>query len=116
MGAKRRDDTTWEVRGESRGGWIALDEPPALPGRQSAGTVHHIAWGIGDDDEQGWIDTLDGAGVPNSGVIDRTTSTSSTSATRWAVLFDNATEGPGFTVQGPGSRKLGLPGHRSRRG
>src|SRR5260221_424673 len=42
----------WDVRGEQRGGWIALDEPPAQPGRQSAGTVHHVAWGIGDDDEQ----------------------------------------------------------------
>ena len=35
----------FELRGAPRGGWIALDEPPAERGRQSAGTVHHVAWG-----------------------------------------------------------------------
>jgi glyoxalase family protein len=112
MGATRRDDTTWDVRGESRGGWIALDEPPALPGRQSAGTVHHIAWGIGDDDEQAWIDTLDGAGVPNSGVIDRNYFHSIYFREPGGVLFELATEGPGFTVDGPVEelgRKVILP-------
>ena len=68
MGATRIDERTFDVRGEQRGGWIALDEPPALPGRQSAGTVHHVAWGIDDGAEQAWLDELAGAGVPNSGV------------------------------------------------
>src|SRR5436190_8880040 len=48
MGARADADTRWEVRGEKRGGWIALDEPPAERGIQSAGTVHHVAWGTTD--------------------------------------------------------------------
>ena len=43
MGAERREGQVWELRGERRGGWIALDPAPAEPGRQSAGTVHHVA-------------------------------------------------------------------------
>ena len=101
MHAKRLGDGVWDVRGESRGGWIALDEPPALPGRQSAGTVHHVAWGIGDDDEQAWLDALAEAGVPNSGVIDRNYFHSIYFREPGGVLFELATEGPGFTVDGP---------------
>src|SRR3954447_3913839 len=50
MGARPREGETdvWELRGEGRGGWIAWDVPPDTPGRQSAGTVHHIAWGTKD--------------------------------------------------------------------
>ncbi|MDX6527176.1 MAG: glyoxalase family protein [Gaiellales bacterium] len=101
MGAKQLDDRTWDVRGEQRGGWIALDEPPAQPGRQSAGTVHHVAWGIGDDDEQAWLDALANAGVPNSGLIDRNYFHSIYFREPGGVLFELATEGPGFTVDGP---------------
>jgi glyoxalase family protein len=101
MGAKKLDDRTWDVRGEQRGGWIALDEPPAQPGRQSAGTVHHVAWGIGDDDEQAWLDALANAGVPNSGLIDRNYFHSIYFREPGGVLFELATEGPGFTVDGP---------------
>src|SRR4051794_24186105 len=47
LGATRRegDGDVFEVRGEVRGGTIAFDPAPAERGRQSAGTVHHIAWG-----------------------------------------------------------------------
>jgi glyoxalase family protein len=112
MRATTRDETSWEVRGESRGGFIALDEPPAQPGRQSAGTVHHVAWGIGDHEEQAWIDTLNQAGIPNSGVIDRNYFHSIYFREPGGVLFELATEGPGFTVDGPEEefgRKVILP-------
>jgi glyoxalase family protein len=101
MHATQLDARTWDVRGDERGGWIALDEPPTLPGRQSAGTVHHVAWGIGDDDEQAWLDELAAAGVPNSGVIDRNYFHSIYFREPGGVLFELATEGPGFTVDGP---------------
>src|SRR5260370_4582120 len=51
MGARRRPEGDWELRGESRGGWIALDEAPEEPGRQSAGTVHHVAWATTDAEQ-----------------------------------------------------------------
>ncbi len=34
----------WEARGGSRGSVYAYDAPPAEPGIQGAGTVHHVAW------------------------------------------------------------------------
>src|SRR4051794_15894624 len=59
MGAQRIDgDSRFELRGERRGGWIAFDPAPEERGRQSGGTVHHIAWGTYDADLHGWIDRV----------------------------------------------------------
>lgn len=64
-------EQAWELRTERRGGWIAFDPAPADPGRQSAGTVHHIAWGTRDEELRAWIDAVTEAGLPNSGYVDR---------------------------------------------
>jgi glyoxalase family protein len=51
MGARRvGDEDRFELRGGRRGGWIAFDPAPAERGRQSAGVVHHVAWGTYDAD------------------------------------------------------------------
>jgi glyoxalase family protein len=107
MGATAQAERTWEVRGSDHGGFIALDEPPAAPGRQSAGTVHHVAWGIADGAEQHWLDELAASGVPNSGVIDRNYFHSIYFREPGGVLFELATEGPGFTVDGLSVEQLG---------
>jgi glyoxalase family protein len=101
MGARRRDDAAFELRGDKRGGWIALDEPPAERGRQSAGTVHHVAWGTIDAEQGEWLDLLNKARVPNSGIIDRHYFHSLYFREPGGVLFELATEEPGFTVDGP---------------
>jgi glyoxalase family protein len=102
MGAQRRgDDAVWELRADKRGGWIALDEPPAQPGRQSAGIVHHVAWGTTEAEHGAWLERLRAAGVPNSGVIDRHYFHSIYFREPGGVLFELATEEPGFTVDGP---------------
>ena len=43
----------------------------ALPGRQGAGSVHHIAWGTTMADQPAWLARLDELRIPNSGVVDR---------------------------------------------
>ena len=48
MGAAQDTDRRWEIRGDMRGGWIALDQAPIERGIQSAETVHHVAWGTTD--------------------------------------------------------------------
>jgi len=101
MGAERRDGDTWELRGERRGGWIALDPAPASVGRQSAGVVHHIAWSTTDAELPGWIETVRRAGVPNSGFVDRHYFHSLYFREPGGVLYELATEEPGFTVDGP---------------
>jgi glyoxalase family protein len=101
MGAVPREDGSFELRGDRRGGWIALDEPPAERGRQSAGTIHHIAWGTTDAEQGAWLDRLNEAGIPNSGVIDRHYFHSVYFREPGGILFELATEEPGFTVDGP---------------
>lgn len=119
MGAEPRGEERWELRGERRGGWIALDEPPAERGRQSAGSVHHVAWYTTDAEQREWLERLGEAGVPNSGIIDRHYFHSLYFREPGGVLFELATEEPGFTVDGPvqelGRRIILPPWLESRR-
>ena len=102
MGATRRDESdTFELRGERRGGWIAWDPPPAERGRQSAGTIHHIAWATTDSDMDSWIQRVTDAGIANSGYVDRHYFHSLYFREPGGVLYELATREPGFTVDGP---------------
>jgi glyoxalase family protein len=107
MGAERRIDGAWELRGDVRGGWIAWDAPPAERARQSAGTVHHIAWGTKDAELQGWIDAVDEVGIPNSGYVDRHYFHSLYFREPGGVLYELATAEPGFLVDGLPVEELG---------
>ena len=99
--------TRWELRGEVRGGTIAYDAPPAEPGRQSAGTVHHVAWGTTVAEHPRWDEHLRDAGVPTSGIIDRHYFHSIYFREPSGVLFEIADDGPGFTVDGYSVEELG---------
>src|SRR5919201_1532765 len=70
LGATALGDDRWELRGDVRGSFIAYDPPPPERGRQSAGTVHHVAWGTTVADHPHWEERLRGAGVQTSGIID----------------------------------------------
>jgi glyoxalase family protein len=115
----RGDGGSWELRGSKRGGWVALDEPPQERGRQSAGVVHHIAWYTTDAEQSAWLERLDAARIPNSGVIDRHYFHSVYFREPGGVLFELATEEPGFTVDGSiedlGKRIILPPWLESRR-
>ena len=107
LGATALGDDTWELRGEVRGGTIAYDEPPAEPGRQSAGTVHHVAWGTTVAEHPHWDEALRDAGVPTSGIVDRHYFHSIYFREPSGVLFEIADDGPGFTVDGYSVDELG---------
>jgi len=100
MGARARQDGSWELRGPARGGWIAFDPAPAERGRQSAGIVHHVAWGTTDAELPAWIDRVAGAGVPSSGYVDRHFFHSLYFREPGGVLYELATEEPGFAAAG----------------
>ncbi len=100
-------EQAWELRSERRGGWIAFDPAPAEPGRQSAGTVHHIAWGTTDEDLPKWIEEVTSVGIPNSGFVDRHYFHSLYFREPGGVLYEMATDEPGFLVDGLSHAELG---------
>jgi glyoxalase family protein len=101
LGATRREDGAFELRGAKRGGWVAIDEAPEERGRQSAGTIHHVAVGTTEAEYQAWLDRLNEVGMPNSGPVDRHYFRSIYFREPGGLLFEIATEEPGFTVDGP---------------
>jgi glyoxalase family protein len=101
LDAQPAGDGAWELRGERRGGTIAYDEAPAEPGSQSAGTVHHIAWGTTVADHPRWHQRIALLGIPNSGIVDRHYFHSIYFREPSGVLFEIADDGPGFTVDVP---------------
>jgi glyoxalase family protein len=86
----------WRVQGEERSNRWSYDPPPPAVPRQSAGSVHHIAWASRDPDHQAWRERLSAAGAPVTAVIDRTYFRSVYFREPSGVLFEIATLGPGF--------------------
>ena len=103
LNATKLDDATWALRGRQRGSFIAYDQPPADGQRphQGAGSVHHVAWGTSQAEHPRWYEHIAGAGVPNSGIIDRHYFHSIYFREPSGVLFEIADDGPGFTVDVP---------------
>jgi glyoxalase family protein len=101
LGATAAGPATWELRGEVRGSTIAYDAPPEQPGRQGAGSVHHVAWGTTVAEHPRWEERLRAAGVRTSGIIDRHYFHSIYFREPSGVLFEIADDGPGFTVDVP---------------
>ncbi|HEV7769517.1 MAG TPA: VOC family protein [Solirubrobacterales bacterium] len=102
----------WEARGEKRGGLYLYDEPPAEPGLQGAGSVHHVAWASEADQQLEWRQRAIDAGAQPTPVIDRFYFRSVYFREPSGVLFELATLGPGFTVDEPLEHlgeKLSLP-------
>lgn len=73
---------------------------PDLPvARQGAGGVHHVAFRTPDEEQYfAWADRLNSLGVPNSGPIDRYYFRSLYFREPNGILFEIATDGPGFAV------------------
>jgi len=101
MGGHATGGDGWELRGECRGATISYDPPPPEPGRQSAGTVHHVAWGTTADEHPRWFDRLREKGVRCTPVIDRHYFHSIYFREPSGVLFEIADDAPGFTVDAP---------------
>lgn len=91
-------DEAWEARGPSRGSVYAYDPPPAQPGIQGAGSVHHVAWTSDDEDHDAWRERAEQGGARPTPLIDRHYFRSIYFREPSGVLFEIATRSPGFTV------------------
>ena len=89
--------SAWELDGAH---WT-YEPAPEKRGLQGAGTVHHIAWAMDDEDEGRWGAVARAAGAHPTPVIDRTYFHSVYFREPSGVLFELATLSPGFAVDEP---------------
>jgi glyoxalase family protein len=75
------------------------ERPMSRPGAWGVGSVHHIAWRVADDDHQFRVrQDVEDAGAAPTPVIDRFWFKSVYFREPGGVLFELATDGPGFAV------------------
>ena len=94
-------DGGWESRGDQRGGLYLVDAPPDSPPRPGGGTIHHVAWSMGMDEQDEWRRRVRAAGAHPTPIIDRFYFRSIYFREPSGVLFELATRGPGFTSDEP---------------
>ena len=76
-------------------------EPNLPPAQQGAGGVHHVAFRTPDADYEAWADRLRQLRVPSSGPVDRFYFRSLYFREPNGILFEIASDGPGFTADEP---------------
>jgi glyoxalase family protein len=89
-----------------------VEEPSEAAAQLGAGGVHHVAFRTPDRDYEAWDAHLRQSGVRSSGPIDRFYFRSLYFRDPSGVLFEIATDGPGFAADEPVAelgRKLSLP-------
>jgi catechol 2,3-dioxygenase-like lactoylglutathione lyase family enzyme len=98
----------YEARASEPGGIVdVICSPDAPRGFVSVGTVHHVAWRTQDDEQQKkWRQELIDVGLDVTPIIDRKYFHSIYFLEPGGVLFEIATDPPGFTVDQP-STELG---------
>jgi glyoxalase family protein len=106
----RREETTWTLDGQeylvyeiAEGGpgrelWV-VEDPDVPVARLGAGGVHHVAFRVKDDSEQRyWHERVQSSGLYISPFIDRFYFRSVYFRISNGILFEIATDGPGFAA------------------
>jgi glyoxalase family protein len=93
----------YELGAGGAGAVVNVESTPDLPrGRIAVGTVHHVAWRVaGDEEQEEWRKKIALAGLNVTPVIDRKYFHSIYFREPGGVLFEIATDGPGFAVDEP---------------
>jgi glyoxalase family protein len=101
----KRDTRTVHVYEMGEGGPAAelhVAVEPGLPeARQGAGAVHHVAFRTPDADYDAWAERLRQMRIPNSGKVDRFYFRSLYFREPNGILFEIASDGPGFATDEP---------------
>jgi glyoxalase family protein len=98
--AEERNRARYEVGNSGNAALVdVLTVPEERRGVESIGTVHHVAWRTADDAEQlEWRSKLTGVGLDVTPVMDRTYFHSIYFREPGGVLFEIATDLPGFAI------------------
>jgi glyoxalase family protein len=117
LGMEPEGEGCWLARGERRHGFVIYDEAPPGRGIMGAGTVHHVAFTIRDADGGAWRERVAAARLRPTAVLDRRMFKSVYFREPNGVLFELATDGPGFVLEPPGrlGESLVLIGDLERR-
>lgn len=104
----------FEMGEGGNGASVIVEENNSLPmAQQGYGTVHHAAFRVADSVVlHEWIDRLNQFGLPSSGYVDRFFFESLYARVAPQILFEFATDGPGFMGDEPYEtlgEKLSLP-------
>ncbi len=93
----------FEVGEGGNGASVIVEHNTVLPqGRQGFGTVHHAAFRLENTDVlHEWIERLEGFGFGTSGYVDRFFFESLYARVAQGILFEWATDGPGFMGDEP---------------
>ncbi|WP_337100209.1 ring-cleaving dioxygenase [Paenibacillus sp. YIM B09110] len=96
--AGQKDIVVYETGEGGSGAEIHIEERNDLPREvQGVGGVHHVAFRVDNDDElREWIEHIRGVRIPNSGFVDRFYFRSLYFREPNGILFELATDGPGF--------------------
>lgn len=85
-----------------RGNWIDVNEKPQARGWGGSGTVHHIAWRARDDEEhQEWREQVIRHGFQATPIVDRNYFKALYFREEGGILFEIATDPPGFERDEP---------------
>jgi glyoxalase family protein len=76
-------------------------DPSSQPADPGAGGAHHVAFRIPDADYGAWVERFDRLGVRSSGPVDRFYFRSLYAREPGGVLYEIATDGPGFATDEP---------------
>ncbi len=88
----------WTAFGPKQHVHLTLDPAPSAPGIPGAGTVHHVAWASRDEDHDAWRTRMQDAGASITPVIDRDYFHAIYFREPGGILFEIATNGPGFAT------------------
>ena len=99
--ARSGADDTWQLAGDARRAAWHYDAP-AGPGRQGAGSIHHVAWSAADDAElERFREIAARAGARPTPIIDRQYFHSVYFREPSGMLFELASRNVGFAVDEP---------------
>ena len=99
LGMEPEGDGRWLAWGERRHGLVVYDAAPAEQGIMGAGTVHHVAFTIGDGEQDAWRSHVAAAGLRPTPVLDRKMFKSVYFREPSGVLLEVATDQPGFVFE-----------------
>jgi glyoxalase family protein len=101
LGMEPAGERRWLAWGERRHGLVLYDQVPAERGIIGSGTMHHVAFTIRDGDRDSWRTRLVAAGLRPTPVMDRRMFKSIYFREPSGVLFELATDRPGFVFEPP---------------